>query len=127
MKLLIFHKFKLTKKYVKGKIILGDIMKSKDKTKKQIKIQIKNIICFLAFIISLFCIGVFYNLYFVKNNVFARATGTEAEKIEISNAEPIEIENIINNNSEDDKKEEYLVEEVELEYITKYRNNARLT
>lgn len=100
-------------------------MKSKDKTKKHIKISLKNIIYFIIFVISLLYIGIFYNLYFVKNNVFAKETVSNVDEKKISNAEPINIDSIISNGKE--IKEEYFVEEVELEYITKYRNNARTT
>lgn len=100
-------------------------MKSKDKTKKHIKISLKNIIYFIIFVISLLYIGIFYNLYFVKNNVFAKETVSNVDEKKISNAEPINIDSIISDEKE--IKEEYFVEEVELEYITKYRNNARTT
>lgn len=100
-------------------------MKSKDKTKKHIKISLKNIIYFIIFVISLLYIGIFYNLYFVKNNVFAKETVSNVDEKKISNAEPINIDSIISDGKE--IKEEYFVEEVELEYITKYRNNARIT
>lgn len=100
-------------------------MKSKDKTKKHIKISLKNIIYFIIFVISLLYIGIFYNLYFIKNNVFAKETVSNVDEKKISNAEPINIDSIISDGKE--IKEEYFVEEVELEYITKYRNNARTT
>ncbi len=100
-------------------------MKSKDKTKKHIKISLKNIIYFIIFVISLLYIGIFYNIYFVKNNVFAKETVSNVDEKKISNAEPINIDSIISDGKE--IKEEYFVEEVELEYITKYRNNARTT
>ena len=100
-------------------------MKSKDKTKKHIKISLKNMIYFIIFVISLLYIGIFYNLYFVKNNVFAKETVSNVDEKKISNAEPINIDSIISDEKE--IKEEYFVEEVELEYITKYRNNARTT
>ena len=98
-------------------------MKSKDKTKKYIKISLKNIIYFIIFVISLLYIGIFYNLYFVKNNVFAKETVSNIEEKKISNAESIDIDSIISD--EKDTREEYFVEEVELEYITKYKNNVR--
>ena len=100
-------------------------MKSKDKTKKHIKISLKNIIYFIIFVISLSYIGIFYNLYFIKNNVFAKETVSNVDEKKISNAEPINIDSIISDEKE--IKEEYFVEEVELEYITKYRTNARTT
>lgn len=100
-------------------------MKSKDKTKKHIKLSLKNIIYFFAFVISLLYIGIFYNLYFVRNNVFARETISNIDDRKISNAKQVDIDNVIS--GVENKKEEYYVEEVELEYITKYKNNARIT
>ena len=50
---------------------------------------------------------------------------SNVDEKKISNAEPINIDSIISDGEE--IKEEYFVEEVELEYITKYRNNARTT
>ena len=73
-------------------------MKSKDKTKKHIKISLKNIIYFIIFVISLLYIGIFYNLYFVKNNVFAKETVSNVDEKKISNAEPINIDSIISEN-----------------------------
>ncbi len=95
-------------------------MKSKD------KIKIKKNFAILAFIISILIIIELYNKYFYKNDVYAKETSEEASNIKISTAEPINIENIIEKNTENKGKEEYKTEEVTLEYITKYRNNAQL-
>lgn len=95
-------------------------MKSKD------KIKIKKNFAILAFIISILIIIELYNKYFYKNDVYAKETSEEASDIKISTAEPINIENIIEKNTENKGKEEYKTEEVTLEYITKYRNNAQL-
>lgn len=116
----------MTKIDVKGKIVLGDVMKSKDKSKKQIKITVKKIIISVFFLISILYIAVFYNKYFRKNNVYATETAVEMQKIKISNANPVNIEEIINNNSRDKEKIEYFTEEIELEYITKYQDNSLL-
>ena len=116
----------MTKKYVKGKIVLGDNMKSKDKTKKYIKITLKNIIYLFAFIIILFYLATFYNLYFVKSNVFAKQVTSNVDNIEISNAKKMEIDDILDEDDLENSREEYFVEEVELEYITKYRDNSSL-
>jgi len=50
----------------------------------------------------------------------------EPEQVKISNAQKIQIDDILQNNIEQGKKEEFIVEEIELEYITKYRNNKDL-
>lgn len=118
----------MTKKDGKGKIVLGDIMKAKDKTKKHIKFTLKNIICFLAFILIVLYSIIFYNFYFARDNayVYAKETSANLEEIEISNATQIDIDEIIKNNTNDGQREEYSVEEVELEYITKYQSNSEL-
>ena len=107
-------------------------MKAKDKAKNSkklhMKITLKGIITSLAFIISILYVIIFYNFYFVKNNVFAKET-TSTEIIEtakISEAQEINIEEIINQNVKQGQREEYSVEEVPLEYVTKYINNTNL-
>lgn len=100
---------------------------NKKGTKKfQIKITIKGIITFFAFIISLLYIVIFYNMYFAKNSVLAKEVSSDVKTVNISNAEQINIEETINQNTEQGKKEEYIIQEETLEYITKYRNNANL-
>ena len=116
----------MTKKDEKGKIILGDIMKSKDKTRKYIKLTMKRIIISCIFFISILYIVLFYNRYFGKNRVYAKETSLEIENIKISNAANIDIEKIIKQNTEATQKEEYITEETDLEYITKYQNNNSL-
>lgn len=100
-------------------------MKTKEKTKK-IKITLKGILAFLAFIISVLYSIVFYNFYFRKNVVYAKETVGEVENIAISKAEEIDIEKVIDQNAKEGYREEYSVEETVLEYLTKYRNNASL-
>ncbi len=101
-------------------------MNSKDKTKKQIKISVKNIIYICSFFIILLYSIIFYNLYFSKE-VFANdSTDISEEKIKISNASEINIEEIIDKNTNNGKKEEISVHEETLEYITKYRTNNKL-
>ena len=52
----------MTKKIVKGRIILGDNMKSKDKMKKHMKISIKNIMFVSVFaIILLFLLAIYFS------------------------------------------------------------------
>ena len=103
-------------------------MKAKDKSKRHMKITLKNLICFLAFILIILYSIIFYNFYFVRNNVYAlsQETSSNIENLKISNASNIEIEDIIKNNSKENEKEEYSVEEADLEYITKYQTNQEL-
>lgn len=112
----------MTKIDEKGRIILGDEMKSKDKT-------LKNIILLSAFaIIILWCIST-YNYYFSKNEVYAKETiaiQEEGEKLKISKAEEVDLDAIIAENTKSEQKEEYITEEVKLEYITKYQSNSSL-
>ena len=71
-------------------------------------------------------IAIFYNKYFEKNNVYAKETSIEIENIKISNAKPINIEEVINKNSSIKERIEYVTEDIELEYITKYKDNDLL-
>ena len=112
-------------------MLVGDIMKSKEKRKAKvnIKITLKNIITFLAFTLSLFYVVIFYNYYFGRNHVYASESVMAKpveEKIRISKAKEVNLEAIISQNGKEGLKEEYSVEETALEYITKYRNNASL-
>ncbi len=102
-------------------------MKAKDKGRRtHMKITLKNIITFLGLIISLLYIVIFYNYYFGRSSVYASETIANIEETPISQAEEIDIEEIIRQNTKEGQKEEYSVEEATLEYITKYRNNASL-
>ena len=102
-------------------------MKSKEKTKKHIRLNIKNLIYLFAFCIIILYMYIFYNIYFDKNKVYAKETNSESEdSITISKAEQVNLEEIINNNFSEKQKEEYFVEEAELEYITKYTTNPDL-
>lgn len=104
-------------------------MKSKDKSKKYTKLTIKRIIIFLAFSIIILYGIIFYNYYLVKNEVLAKEVNSNTDyikKLEISNAEQINLDDIIETNNKSNQKEEYYVEEAELEYITKYKSNSTL-
>ena len=114
----------MTKRGEKDRIIVGDNMKSKDKAKKQIKLTIKRIIIFSAFSIIILYGIIFYNYYLVKNEVLAKEVNSNTDyikKLEISNAEQINLDDIIETNNKSNQKEEYYVEEAELEYIKKYK------
>ena len=102
-------------------------MKSKEKSKKYLRLNIKNIILFITFCIIILYMYIFYNIYFDKNKVYAKEANSEPENnVTISNAKEINLEEIISNNFNENQKEEYFVEEAELEYITKYNTNPDL-
>ncbi len=105
-------------------------MRAKDKTKVKQKrdkeITLRNMSVFLAFIISLLVFLIFYDQNFTKNKVYASETVLDRKKIKISEAEVIDINQIIKQNVNEKQKEEYIIQEATLEYLTKYRNNANL-
>ena len=103
-------------------------MKSKEKRKKFVRFTLKNIITFFLAILSILYLVIFYNFYFARNNeVYAKEASSEISKdIKISNAKNVNIDEIIKQNTKEGEKEEYLVEEVELEYLTTYQENSSL-
>ena len=105
-------------------------MEAKDKKRKIFKITIKRIIYFFASIIILLYGVIFYNHYIIQDDVYAKETSVNMEQEEkpliISEANDINLEEIISKNVGQDRKEEYSVEEIDLEYITKYKNNNSL-
>ena len=101
-------------------------MKAKDKKKKRIFFTLKNIIIFSIAVISIFYIIIFYHYYFGESVVYATEVSSPVNNLELSEAEKINIDSYIQNNSKEGIKEEYTVEEVELEFLTKYKNNASL-
>lgn len=97
-------------------------MKAKDKGKS----ILKKIICFIfPLVILLYCV-IFYNYYFSRNKVYAKETSIEPQNVKISNAVGIDIDELIEQNSNSGQKEEINIQEVELEYLTTYRNNSTL-
>lgn len=101
-------------------------MNAKDKKKRHIKISLKNIIYLCLFFIILLYSIIFYNLYFEKEVFASDNTERNEEKVRISNASEINIEEIIDKNTNNGRKEEISVHEETLEYITKYRTNNKL-
>ncbi len=105
-------------------------MKAKDKKRKVFKITIKRIIYFFASAIFLLYGIIFYNHYIAYDDVYAKETSINVEQKEkpliISTVNNIDLEEIISKNVGQDRKEEYSVEEIDLEYITKYKNNSSL-
>lgn len=89
---------------------------------------IKKMIMISTFILILICI---YLLYITQRKSYAakveQVIKQEKFDIKISNASNIDIEQIIKQNTNDRKtKEELVVQEEELEYLTKYRENSNL-
>lgn len=108
-------------------MMIGDYMGTKEKKEKKVKITIKHVIYFLVFIVFMLYSILFYNLYFSKE-VYAteEIADNNEEKIKISNANEIDLEEIITQNTNDGQREEYEVREEVLEYITKYRTNTSI-
>ena len=95
-------------------------MKSKE---KRIKITLKNII-FSAFVFFiLLYMFMFYNIYFPSNKSYAKETDVEPEQIKISNANEIDVNEIIDNNTGNGQITEITQKEEVLEYLTEYRTN----
>ena len=101
-------------------------MRAKDKKRKYIFFTLRNIIIFSIVVISIFYIIIFYHYYFGESVVYATEVSSPVEELTLSKAERIDIDSYIENNSKEGVKEECTVEEVELEFITKYKNNASL-
>lgn len=104
-------------------------MRAKDKTSKKVKFTIKNLIIFLGLILIILYSIIFYNYFFTNNEVLAKETSAEttaAPDVIISTAEKVNLDNIIENNTKNMQKEEYIKEETTLEYITKYQQNTNL-
>ena len=73
-------------------------MKSKEKNKK-VKITLKTIVfSAFAFFILLYMF-MFYNIYFPINKSYAKETDTNPEETRISNANKIDIDEVINTNT----------------------------
>lgn len=93
----------------------------------KIKITLKSILygAFLFFIL-LYSI-MFYKMYFPINKSYAKETYSESENdIQISNAEKINLEEIISSNTENRQVEKISTKEEILEYLTQYRTNKQI-
>lgn len=88
-------------------------MKSKEK-----------IILIITILTTLITIYILYSIYINQTTSYATTTPNVAE-VEISNAEKVEIEKYLQEN-QNENLEEIITEEVELEYITQYKNNSSL-
>jgi len=105
-----------------------NMSKNKKKTKNLNKLSLKRIIIFFIGVIVLLYLIILYNYMFNNNEVFAKETGVEvSSNVKISNADKINLDELINeNNKENGFKEEFVTEEIDLEYITKYQSNSKL-
>lgn len=100
-------------------------MEASEKKKKSTKIKLKNTIYFIVIIIIILSIVILYDKYFLKNRVYA-TEDLNVKEIKISKAEIIDIEKFLPEIHNTKNKEIYAINEVELEYITKYINNPNL-
>lgn len=103
-------------------------MKAKEKNKRKNKLSLKRIIIFFVGIIVFLYLIILYNYFLNKSEVFAKETGVEvSSNVKISNANEINLEEVINENNKEERfKEEFITEEIDLEYITKYQSNPEL-
>ncbi len=92
-------------------------MKAKDKNKGNI---------IIATIIIVWTLCILCYLWINKPITYASSTDKTSENIQISNAEKVDIEEILNENMQATTREEIVTKEVELEYITKYQNTNEL-
>ena len=91
-------------------------MKSKEKSK---------IIYVIFLLLLLIIIFVGYTIYTKQMISYATSEEVAYKDVKISNAEKVEIEEIISE-SQKQEREQIIVEEIELEYITEYKNNNEL-
>ena len=93
------------------------------KTKEKIKLA--KILIFLCVLLLLLLVT--YLKFISNKQSFASNYSDNVKTVKISNAKPINIEDIIYNNySQNSNKEEIYEKQEELEYITKYKNSDKL-
>lgn len=96
-------------------------MKTKENKKPK---RSRNIFTIFIFIILLIICTIYY-ISTNKKEIYA-TSNLNIEDIKISNTNIIDIQEIISENTKEKAREEIVVEETELEYITKYKNNDNL-
>ena len=98
------------------------------KTKEnKIKITLKMIIFSAFSFFAILYLIMFYNMYFPVNKSYAKETDAKPEqKTKISNAEQIDIDKIINQNTNEGQTEQITKKEEVLEYLTQYRTNKEI-
>lgn len=102
------------------------------KTKEnKIKITLKTIIYSAFAFFAILYIVMFFNMYFPINKTYAKETvNLENENTsnsqKISNADQIDVEKIINENTNNGQTEQITKKEETLEYLTQYRTNKEI-
>ena len=108
------------------------------KTKKnKIKITLKTIIILAFAFFTILYIIIFFNMYFPTNKSYAKETtansdnasktiNTTEKNQEISQANKIDIDQIINQNTNNGQTEQITKKEEVLEYLTEYRTNKEI-
>ena len=84
----------------------------------------KVVICMICLLIII-AIGLIYTIYSNRSISYASSDKVKTTSVHISNAEKVNIEEIIENNVQKNK-EQIITEQEELEYITEYKNNKDL-
>ena len=102
-------------------------MNSKEKHRFK-NITLKNLIIIGFSFTAIIYIIMFYYLYIPVNKSYAKEINAddEIEQIKISNANQINIDEIINKNAKEEELIEYASEEQPLEFLTKYRTNKKV-
>ena len=106
--------------------------KEKSKQKYNFKLTVKNVLILLAFFVFIIYLIQTYFLYFDKSKSYGKEElgGIEQQKnnesLKISDAKTVDIDQIIKQNVGEDKRQEIEKQEVELEYLTKYKTNPEL-
>ena len=108
------------------------------KTKEnKIKITLKTIIILAFAFFTILYIIIFFNMYFPTNKSYAKETTTNPDNAsktintteknqEISQANKIDIDQIINQNTNNGQTEQITKKEETLEYLTEYRTNKEI-
>ena len=108
------------------------------KTKEnKIKITLKTIIILAFAFFTILYIIIFFNMYFPTNKSYAKETATNPDNAsktintteknqEISQANKIDIDQIINQNTNNGQTEQITKKEEVLEYLTEYRTNKEI-
>lgn len=97
----------------------------KMKKKKQVKMQKETLLFILLSAIFVFvCLGIVFNS--LKGNVSFASSNIGPKVYKASKIEEINLDEKIKEKKENTQREEITVEEADLEYITKYRNNNKL-
>lgn len=100
-------------------------MRTRDKSRRRSNVKNTNktvvYVIFFILILLIICFITIYNISLIKNETYA--TDSNPEEVVISNANKIDLEEIINKNTENKEKIEFEKKEEILEYLTNYRTN----